>query len=76
MLRAALPLGLLLLSWALLTWQLGQRSLWVDEFPRWNMTRSSVADVVAALMADLRPPLYFLILNAWTTLTRQRSCVD
>jgi len=58
--------ALLLVSWALLTWQLGERSLWFDEYLALQMSRGSAAQVVAAAAADVHPPLYFLGLGAWT----------
>ena len=62
----ARPVALLLVSWALLTWQLGARSLWFDEYLALQMSRGGVAQVVAAAAADIHPPLYFLGLAAWT----------
>ena len=67
-LNRILLLGIILISWALLTWQLGQRSLWVDEFLSLSMSQGALSDVVAASMADLHPPLYFLALHVWAAL--------
>ncbi|HJW84354.1 MAG TPA: glycosyltransferase family 39 protein, partial [Anaerolineae bacterium] len=61
-------LGIILVSWSLLVWQLGRRSLWVDEFLSLEMSRGGLHDVIAASTADLHPPLYFLALRAWTAL--------
>jgi Dolichyl-phosphate-mannose-protein mannosyltransferase len=61
-----LTLGIVLLSWGLLIWQLGQRSLWVDEFLTLQMIQGTPQEVIAAAMADLHPPLYFLALRGWT----------
>jgi hypothetical protein len=60
--------GFVLLGWILLTAQLDRRSLWVDEFLTLQMIRGAPQDVIAASMADLHPPLYFLALHAWTGL--------
>ena len=59
---------ILLLSWALLNVQLGDRSLWVDEFLTLQMTRGAPQDVIAASAADLHPPLYFLAVRGWLEL--------
>ncbi len=60
--------GLVALAWVLLTWRLGERSLWIDEFTSLTMSRGSAATVVAAAAADFHPPLYFLGLRWWTAL--------
>jgi uncharacterized membrane protein len=64
----AQAVGLLLVSWALLTWQLGERSLWFDEYLALQMSRGSTGQIVRAAAADIHPPLYFLSLGAWTAL--------
>lgn len=64
-----LPLiAILLLSWILLNVQLGDRSLWVDEFLTLQMIRGAPQDVIAASAADLHPPLYFLTVRGWIDL--------
>ena len=58
----------LLLAWTLLTWRLGERGLWADEHATFEMSRGTLADVVDKTMADLHPPLYFVVMNGWTGL--------
>jgi len=68
--RGGLWPGLLILlaSWALLIWQLSERSLWIDEFDTYQMIQGSVADTVRAARNDIHPPLYFLALHGWMRL--------
>lgn len=61
-------LAIILLSFALLSVRLGERSLWVDELGTWQMTRGAGQDVLESAMRDLHPPLYFLGVSAWTAL--------
>ena len=63
-----LLVAVLLLSWGLMTCQLDRRSLWVDEFATLQMIRGSPSEVVAASLADVHPPLYFVIMNWWVGL--------
>lgn len=62
----ARPAALLQVSWMLLTWQLGARSLWFDEYLALRMSQGGPAQIVAAAAADIHPPLYFLGLGLWT----------
>ena len=64
-------LGLVLASWVLLCWRLGQRSLWIDEFMTIGMIQGNVRQVIAATTSDVHPPLYFLALHAWRALAGQ-----
>ncbi len=59
-------LGLILLSWGLLVWDLERHNLWVDEFLTLQMIQGTPQDVIAASMADQHPPLYFLAIHAWS----------
>jgi len=53
---------------ALRGWQLGRAPLWVDEAMSWHFSRLPLADLAAGLLLDSGPPLYYLLLRAWTTL--------
>jgi hypothetical protein len=66
--RWALPPIILLLSWGLLLWMLGNRSLWVDEYATTIMVRGSIFDAVRNAAADVHPPFYFVLLNVWSSL--------
>jgi len=59
-------LASILLNWSLLVWDLERHNLWVDEFLTRQMIQGTPQDVVAASMADLHPPLYFLALHVWS----------
>lgn len=61
-------IGILLLFWGVVVWQLEGRSLWVDEFLTLQMIRGTLSDVVAASLADIHPPLYFIALHGWVAL--------
>jgi len=61
-----IALGMLLLCWALLVWQLDERSLWVDEYLTTQIIQGSWQEVVVHSSADIHPPLYFLALHIWT----------
>lgn len=58
-------LALLWLSFFLLNYQLGAKSLWVDELFTAYVASISWFQVPLAVAADLHPPLYFLIVNFW-----------
>jgi uncharacterized membrane protein len=60
--------GTLLLSWGLLVWRLGERSLWVDEFLTLQMIGGRWPEVIAVSVADKHPPLYFIALHGWVSL--------
>jgi uncharacterized membrane protein len=59
--------SILLLSWSLLIWQLGERSLWVDEFFFLRMIEGTLSDVITVSAADRHPPLYFIVLRGWVS---------
>ena len=61
-------LSIILISWSLLLWQLGQRSFWVDEFLTFRMISGVWSDVIAAVIADIHPPFYFIVLHGWAIL--------
>jgi len=58
---------ILLLSWTLLVWRLGERSLWVDEFLSLRMIESGQSEVIVVSIADKHPPLYFIALQGWVS---------
>ena len=60
--------SILLLSWGLLVWQLGERSLWVDEYLTLQMIEGTLSDVITVSIADKHPPLYFIALHGWVSL--------
>ncbi len=59
------PLAGLLLSFFTLNYQLGAKSLWVDELFTAQITSMPLPQVPAAVAADFHPPLYFLLVNLW-----------
>lgn len=65
--RIALFLALLL-SWLLLNWQLDLKSLWTDELFTAEWTHLSATELLQRTAADYHPPLYFLLVQAWTRL--------
>ncbi len=42
--------------------------LWADELFSWRLTRLSIGELLAALGADIHPPLYFILLKAFVSL--------
>jgi uncharacterized membrane protein len=44
------------------------RSIWFDEAWSWRMSRFPVAELIERTAADVHPPLYYLLLKAWTAL--------
>jgi 4-amino-4-deoxy-L-arabinose transferase-like glycosyltransferase len=59
-----------LLGFALLTWQLGDKNLWVDETLNMHTTavvRGDLGGLVDNITARAHPPLYFLCLWIWRT---------
>jgi mannosyltransferase len=67
--RWLLP-GLLVLLSATLFVHLGQSSLFIDEVYSWRASRGSLADLTDALRySEVTPPLYYLILHAWMSVS-------
>ncbi|NPA90255.1 MAG: hypothetical protein GXO55_02205 [Chloroflexi bacterium] len=61
-----LPLGLVLLGFALRVFALDRRSLWVDEAFSWWLTGHSPREIVRlTVQLDQHPPLYYLTLHLW-----------
>ncbi len=66
--RNALALGgLLVLGAALRVWNLGAESFWHDESWTWGLIQGGPRDLVRRLATyDAHPPLYFLLVQAWS----------
>lgn len=62
-------LALLLLAFALRLHQLTMQSLWWDEGISLNLARLSIAEIALDRVNNIHPPLYFVLLKFWTTLT-------
>ncbi len=63
--RDYLVVGLvLLIALGLRFWQLGGKSLWVDECASWALARVPLAEM-AANTTEKNPPLYYGLLHAW-----------
>jgi uncharacterized membrane protein len=58
--------GILLAGIALRGYRLPARSLWFDEAFSWRLSQFPYAEVVARTARDNHPPLYFLLLKAWS----------
>ena len=66
--RAVLGLALVLvLGAALRIDRLGLEELTTDEAFSWRMTTHAPSDIVARTATDVHPPLYYLVLEAWTS---------
>jgi 4-amino-4-deoxy-L-arabinose transferase-like glycosyltransferase len=63
-----LPIGLLLLAFALRLYRLDAQGLWWDEGISLHLATSSPADIVADRAANIHPPLYFFLLKGWVAL--------
>lgn len=48
------------------SYQLTARSLWFDEAFSWRLVQFSNAEMLSRAAADVHPPLYYLILKAWS----------
>lgn len=57
---------LLLVSWLLLMMDLEGKSLWTDELFTAEWARLSFQALIQRTAADVHPPLYFLLVRAWT----------
>ncbi|MEK7556962.1 MAG: hypothetical protein AAB538_03220 [Patescibacteria group bacterium] len=53
-------------SIALRVHPLTSRSIWFDEAFTWRITLFPVAEIISRTAADVHPPLYYLLLKAWT----------
>ena len=69
-LKRTLPmfLGITFLGWCLLSWQLGERNLWIDEYNTSVMIQGSPQQVIDTAANDFHPPLYYLLISFWTRL--------
>jgi mannosyltransferase len=62
-----LTLALILVAGLLLRLQTAStRSIWFDEAWSWRMSRFPLAELIEHTAADVHPPLYYLLLKAWT----------
>lgn len=59
-------LGIILLGWCLLSWQLGEHNLWNDEYATSYMIQGSPQQVINNAANDFHPPLYYLLVHFWT----------
>ena len=59
---------LLLAAYALRLYRLDGQSLWWDEGISLHLATSSVADIVRDRLANIHPPLYFVLLKGWLAL--------
>lgn len=68
--RVRLLLAALATAGAILRlWNLGAESFWHDESWTWGLIQGGPADVIRRLIRfDAHPPLYFLLLQAWSLL--------
>jgi uncharacterized membrane protein len=57
---------ILLLSTFLRFHLIDSQSLWNDEGNSYQMTQKSVSQILTDSAADIHPPLYYLLLSAWT----------
>ncbi|MBI5376669.1 MAG: glycosyltransferase family 39 protein [Candidatus Schekmanbacteria bacterium] len=70
--NAALILFGVFIATALLSMDLGEKSLWVDEIFSVNAVRhfnNSFGDFFSFIAGDVHPPLYFLLLSLWAKLS-------
>ena len=49
-------------------WQIGDKSIWLDEAWSWRAARLSLPDMVDWTAQDKHPPLYYGVLHLWTNL--------
>ena len=59
---------LLLLAFALRTYQLAAQSLWYDEAISWYLTRMTLPQLTEWTANDIQPPLYYYLLWLWVRL--------
>jgi hypothetical protein len=64
-----LPLAALLLAALLRFHALGAQSLWNDEGNTLRMIQRELPELLSAASRDIHPPLYYLLLKAWSGLT-------
>jgi len=62
---------LLLGSWLLRIYNLGEQSLWFDEGWSWHLARMPLAEMALTTAGDRSPPLYYALLHAWIGLAGQ-----
>lgn len=62
---------LLLGSWLLRIYNLGEQSLWFDEGWSWHLARMPLAEMALTTASDRSPPLYYALLHAWIGLAGQ-----
>ena len=62
------PLAIVLLSFALRLYTLGDANVWWDEAYSVWLARMPLADVLRITAADVHPPLYYALLHGWIRL--------
>jgi len=67
--RRFAPLGMVLcLQAILLFWRLDLLSMWMDERFTYLVAAHSFGEIIGMVQRDIHPPLYFVLLHAWTRL--------
>lgn len=61
-----LLLGIILIGVVLREYELTARSLWFDEAFSWRLISFSPLELIARDAKDVHPPLYYLVLQAWS----------
>ncbi len=64
-----LPLAAILLAALLRFHALGAQSLWNDEGNTLRLIQRALPELLSAASRDIHPPLYYLLLKAWSALT-------
>lgn len=68
-----LPVGVLLLAWAVMLHHLALESMWYDEWITWDYSRSGPIGLLQATGEDVHPPLYYLWVWLWMTVTGSQN---
>ena len=64
-----LMLGVLLLAWGVMLYNLARESIWYDEWITWDFSRRGVIGLTQATIEDVHPPLYYVWVWLWMTIT-------
>jgi len=63
-----LLLFIIVVGIGLRSYQLTSRSLWFDEAFSWRLVQFSYSEMIARDATDVHPPLYYILLKAWSTI--------
>ncbi|MBN8569417.1 MAG: glycosyltransferase family 39 protein, partial [Ignavibacteria bacterium] len=57
-----------ILALSLRVYNIEQKNMWFDEVYSWNLSLETPKDIIAITSGDIHPPLFYIVLKAWTNI--------